>query len=87
MTVLNLLLIFLGGLWINSLPLNLACCFDLPPFSRGRSKVFRCFPVLENKALSFLEAGCEILEMNSSLVVSSACCDLVWEPPYASLLA
>lgn len=51
-TVLNLSLIFLG-LWINSLPLNLACSFDLPPSSRRRSKVFRCFSVLENETLSF----------------------------------
>lgn len=83
-TVLDLLLIF-WGLWINGLPLNLACSFDLPSFSGRRSNVFRCFPVLENKTLSFWEAGCGILAMNSSLV-SSACCDLVWEPPYASLL-
>jgi len=43
--------------------------------------------VLENKTLSLLEAGCGILEMNSSLVDLGACCDLVWEPPCASLLA
>lgn len=46
-TVLDLLLIF-WGLWINSLPLNLACSFDLPSFSGGDQKfsdVFQCWKI------------------------------------------
>lgn len=67
------------SLWMNSLSLNVACFFDLLPSQEGDQKfsdVFQCWKI----KLSFLEAGCGILEMNSSLVGLGACCDLVWEP-------
>lgn len=84
-TVLNLLLFFFC-LWINSLPLNVASSFDLLPFQGGDQTFSDVFQHWKTKLVSFLEAGCGILEMNSSLVVLAACCDPVWEPPCASLL-
>lgn len=84
-TVLNLLLFFFC-LWINSLPLNVASSFDLLPSQGGDQTFSDVFQHWKTKLVSFLEAGCGILEMNSSLVVSAACCDPVWEPPCASLL-
>ncbi|XP_050839130.1 zinc finger CCHC domain-containing protein 17 isoform X1 [Serinus canaria] len=53
--------------------------------SKKRKKMFSRAGII--KLGAFLEAGCGILEMNGSLVVWSACCDLVWEPPCASLPA
>lgn len=73
-------------LWINSLPLNVASSFDLLPSQGGDQTFSDVFQHWKTKLVSFLEAGCGILEMNSSLVVSAACCDLVWEPPCAFLL-